>query len=131
MINCLTCMGRWWKDLNVKERLPFVQDRLIECYFLGNRNFSFGRNVTKFGSLETPLDGIFDTYGLLDELEKYKNAVNRWDLKAMEELPEYMKFLYEAIYNHVLVLEQSLAGRVESLCNKPHALMKKQKQKFA
>lgn len=25
----------------------------------------------------------------------------RWDLKAMEELPEYMKFLYEAIYNHV------------------------------
>ncbi|MBA0641773.1 hypothetical protein Goklo_026274, partial [Gossypium klotzschianum] len=58
------------------------------------------RNVTKFGSLATPLDGIFDTYGLLDELEKYTNAVNRWDLKAMEELPEYMKFLYEAIYNH-------------------------------
>ncbi|PPD95943.1 hypothetical protein GOBAR_AA37508 [Gossypium barbadense] len=59
------------------------------------------RNVTKFGSLATPLDGIFDTYGLLDELEKYTNAVNRWDLKAIEELPEYMKFLYEAIYNHV------------------------------
>ncbi|KAA3467276.1 putative terpene synthase 9 [Gossypium australe] len=52
--------------------------------------------------LKTPLKVCFDVvYGLLDELEKYTNAVNRWDLKAMEELPEYMKFLYEAIYNHV------------------------------
>ncbi|KAK8623118.1 hypothetical protein V6N13_118011 [Hibiscus sabdariffa] len=59
------------------------------------------RNITKFGSLATPLDDIYDTYGTLAELDKFTDAIKRWDLKVMEELPEYMKFLYEAIYNHV------------------------------
>ncbi|KAK8623116.1 hypothetical protein V6N13_118009 [Hibiscus sabdariffa] len=59
------------------------------------------RNIAKFGFLATPLDDMYDTYGTLDELVKYTDAIKRWDLKAVEELPEYMKFLYEAIYNHV------------------------------
>ncbi|KAK8705847.1 hypothetical protein V6N13_049433 [Hibiscus sabdariffa] len=29
-----------------------------------------------------------------------------WDLKAVEELPEYMKFFYEAMYNHVTEMVQ-------------------------
>lgn len=77
-------MGRWLKDLNIKERLPFVRDRLIECYVWatstsppGHQFSKCRRNVTKFGSLGTPLDDIFDTYGLLDEVEKYTNAVTR------------------------------------------------------
>ncbi|KAE8691168.1 3R-linalool synthase, putative isoform 2 [Hibiscus syriacus] len=36
----------------------------------------------------------------LNVKERLPFARDRWDLKAVEELPEYMKFLYEAIYNH-------------------------------
>ncbi|KAK9005290.1 hypothetical protein V6N11_042733 [Hibiscus sabdariffa] len=104
----------WWKDLNIKERLPSVRDRLAEVYFWAMGSTPPGpqfskcrRNLAKYGSLVTPLDDIFDTYGSLDELEKYMDAVNsRWDLKAVEELPEYMKFFYEAMYNHVTEMVQ-------------------------
>ncbi|KAK8655143.1 hypothetical protein V6N13_107733 [Hibiscus sabdariffa] len=103
----------WWKDLKIKERLPFARDRLVEIYFFamgsappGPQYAKCRRNIVKFASLATPLDDIYDTYGSLDELDKYTDAVKRWDLKAMEELPEYMKFLYEAIYNHVSEMVQ-------------------------
>ncbi|EOY13936.1 3R-linalool synthase, putative isoform 2 [Theobroma cacao] len=104
----------WWKDLNLKERLPFARDRLLECYFWGLGSCPPGpqlpmlrRNLGKFGSLATPLDDIFDVYGSLDELEKYTDAVNTWDLsKAMEELPEYMKVSFSAMYNHVSEMVQ-------------------------
>ncbi|EOY13960.1 3R-linalool synthase-like protein [Theobroma cacao] len=32
---------------------------------------------------------------------KYMDAINRWDLEAMEELPEYMKVCYSGMYDHV------------------------------
>ncbi|KAK9026065.1 hypothetical protein V6N11_038913 [Hibiscus sabdariffa] len=103
----------WWKDLNIKERLPFARDRMPECFFWatgitprGPQFSKLRRNLAKFGSFASPLDDIFDIYGSLDELERYSDAVNRWDLKAMEQLPEYMKFFYEAIYNHVSEMAQ-------------------------
>ncbi|GMJ10484.1 terpene synthase 03 [Hibiscus trionum] len=103
----------WWKELNIKERLPFARDRLLEAYFWATgitprdpQLSKMRRNLAKFGCFASPMDDIFDIYGSLDELEKYTDAVNRWDLKAMEELPEYMKFLYEAIYNHVSEMAQ-------------------------
>ncbi|GMJ02858.1 terpene synthase 03 [Hibiscus trionum] len=103
----------WWKDLNFKERYPFARDRLIENYVwaMGATppapQFSKSRrNLAKFASLAAVTDDICDTYGTLDEVEKYTDAVNRWDLKAMEELPEYMKPLYQASYNHVSEMVQ-------------------------
>ncbi|XP_017979597.1 PREDICTED: probable terpene synthase 9 [Theobroma cacao] len=104
----------WWEDLNYKERLPFARDRLLESYFWtmgscppGPQFSRYRRNLAKFASMVTALDDIFDVYGSLDELEKYTDAVNRWDLnKAMEELPEYMKVSFSAMYNHVSEMVQ-------------------------
>ncbi|XVF07395.1 hypothetical protein REPUB_Repub06bG0135200 [Reevesia pubescens] len=100
-------LAEWWKGLNIKEKLPFARDRMVECYFwaVGSvpepQSYKCRRNITKFGSLATVVDDIYDVYGSLDELDAYTNAVNRWDVKAMEELPEYMKVCYLAMYNHV------------------------------
>ncbi|XWS10339.1 hypothetical protein CRYUN_Cryun39dG0068100 [Craigia yunnanensis] len=84
----------WWKDLNYKETLPFVRDRPLECYFWATGcgpqlQFSkFRWNLTKFAYFATIIDDIYDTYGSLDELGKFTNAVYRWDLKAIEQLSE-------------------------------------------
>ncbi|KAK8623119.1 hypothetical protein V6N13_118012 [Hibiscus sabdariffa] len=103
----------WWEDLNVKERYPFARDRMLENYVwsmgatLPDPKFSKSRrNLAKFASMAAVTDDMCDTYGTLDEVEKYTDAVNRWDLKAMEELPEYMKPLYQASYNHVSEMVQ-------------------------
>ncbi|XWS10204.1 hypothetical protein CRYUN_Cryun39dG0055100 [Craigia yunnanensis] len=100
-------LAEWWKDLNLKEKLPFARDRLVECYVwaLGSMpkpQFSKGRkNVAKIGIMETFVDDIYDVYGSIDELEKFTEALDRWDIKAVEELPEYMKVYYVALYNSV------------------------------
>ncbi|KAK0588634.1 hypothetical protein LWI29_003410 [Acer saccharum] len=38
---------------------------------------------------------------LQNELECFTNAVQRWDLKAVDDLPDYMKLCFMALYNTV------------------------------
>ncbi|RWR88362.1 trans-ocimene synthase [Cinnamomum micranthum f. kanehirae] len=40
-------------------------------------------------------------YGSLDELELFTEAIKRWDIEALETLPEYMKICYLALFNFV------------------------------
>ncbi|OMO55306.1 hypothetical protein CCACVL1_27317 [Corchorus capsularis] len=100
-------LAEWWKDLNINDKLPFARDRMVECYFwaMGSvpepQFYKCRRNLTKFGSLATVLDDVYDVYGTMEELNAYTNAVNRWDLEAIKDLPEYMKVCYLAMYNHV------------------------------
>ncbi|KAG6717760.1 hypothetical protein I3842_04G116800 [Carya illinoinensis] len=44
--------------------------------------------LTKFVCILTAIDDVYDVYGSLDELECFTDAVNRWEMKAMENLPE-------------------------------------------
>ncbi|CAH2057407.1 unnamed protein product [Thlaspi arvense] len=45
------------------------------------------------------IDDIYDIYGSLDELQRFTDAVDRWDIKAVDDLPEYMKLCYLAMFN--------------------------------
>ncbi|KAF8391446.1 hypothetical protein HHK36_023751 [Tetracentron sinense] len=96
---------RWWRELGLVEKLTFARDRPLECYlwtvgifpepFLSKCRIE----LTKTVAILLVLDDIFDTYGSLDELILFTNAIRRWDLAAMEQLPEYMKLCYMALYN--------------------------------
>ncbi|XVF25950.1 hypothetical protein REPUB_Repub13aG0258200 [Reevesia pubescens] len=57
--------------------------------------------LTKSIALITIMDDIYDFYGTLDELELFTDAVERWDIKAMKQLPDYMKICFLALYNTV------------------------------
>ncbi|GMP54231.1 hypothetical protein CsSME_00019459 [Camellia sinensis var. sinensis] len=98
-------LSKWWRDLGFKEKLEFSRDRLMENYLWAmgivfESQFSKCRKcLTKFVCILTAIDDMYDIYGSLDELELFTDAVNRWDLKAMEELPEYMKICYLAMFN--------------------------------
>ncbi|KAG6511253.1 hypothetical protein ZIOFF_029310 [Zingiber officinale] len=56
---------------------------------------------TKAMCLITLIDDIYDVYGTLDELQLFTDAVYRWDLTAMDKLPEYMKLCFFALFNLV------------------------------
>nr|WKC16864.1 terpene synthase 3 [Freesia hybrid cultivar] len=98
-------MVRWWEDLGLAEQLPFVRDRLVECYFyaagvVSNPNLGYCREgVAKVCNLITTLDDVYDINGFSDELVQLTNAVNRWEISAVEGLPEYMKTSYSALYD--------------------------------
>ncbi|XP_058091663.1 alpha-terpineol synthase, chloroplastic-like [Magnolia sinica] len=98
-------MSRWWRDLGLGETLSFSRDRLMECFYWAQGvafepQFGHCREVlTKAAQLITTIDDVYDVYGSLDELELFTEAVDKWDAKAVDQLPYYMKMCFLALYN--------------------------------
>ncbi|CAH1426519.1 unnamed protein product [Lactuca virosa] len=97
------CLNRWWKNLDLENRLPYVRGRLVEGYFwilavyfehqyLDARIF-----LMKTCNLAIILDDTYDNYGTYEELEMFTQAVQRWSTNCIDTLPEYMKFIYQEL----------------------------------
>ncbi|TYH46502.1 hypothetical protein ES332_D11G340500v1 [Gossypium tomentosum] len=101
-INELT---KWWTGFDVPTNFPFARDRMAECYLwiLGvyfEPHYSIARTfMTKVISLTSVLDDIYDAYGTQEELELLTKAIQRWDIKCIDQLPEYMKLCYREVLN--------------------------------
>lgn len=100
----LSIVSRWSKKVNATVNFPFARDRLLECYFwmVGvyyEPQYALGRKfLTKIGVMTTILDDIFDNVsGIQAELELFTQAIQRWDINAMDELPKYMKIWFQAL----------------------------------
>ncbi|KAK7245201.1 hypothetical protein RIF29_40036 [Crotalaria pallida] len=99
--------SRWWKKIGLVEKLSFARDRLVESFiWTVGINFKpdFGKFrtvITKVNSLVTTIDDIYDVYGTLEELELFTEAIDKWDLNAIEILPSYMKICFLALYNFI------------------------------
>nr|AWW87313.1 bornyl diphosphate synthase [Wurfbainia villosa] len=100
-------LSSWWSGLGLLEKLPFFRDRLAENY-LWAAGFAYEPDSwrcrmiqTKIICLVTMIDDIYDVYGTLDELQLFTDVVDRWDLTAMDKLPEYMKLCFFALFNMV------------------------------
>ncbi|KAK9155493.1 hypothetical protein Sjap_002973 [Stephania japonica] len=101
----LSNISKWWKHMNVSSSLPFVRDRLVECYFwiVGvyfEPCYSLARIfMTKVMILTSIIDDFYDVYGTLEELQLFADALERWDITEINQLPEYMKVCYRAVLN--------------------------------
>nr|QEV81851.1 terpene synthase 12 [Prunella vulgaris] len=101
----LTEITRWWKQLGLVNKLSFARDRPLECFLwtvglLPDPKYSDCRiEAAKTIAILLVIDDIFDTYGEMGDLTLFTHAIQRWDLEAMETLPEYMKICYMALYN--------------------------------
>ncbi|PKI46417.1 probable terpene synthase 12 isoform X2 [Punica granatum] len=99
--------SRWWNEISLANKLPFARDRLMECFVwtvgmaYEPRFSNCRKGLTKVTSLITIIDDVYDVYGTLDELELFTDAVERWDVKVVDNLPQYMKVCYLALYNTV------------------------------
>ncbi|GAU17057.1 hypothetical protein TSUD_105560 [Trifolium subterraneum] len=82
----------------LKELIPHLNPQVMGLF--PEPSYSNCRiELAKTVSILLVMDDVFDTYGTLDELVLFTNAIKRWDLDAMEQLPEYMKICYMALYN--------------------------------
>ncbi|TYJ39002.1 hypothetical protein E1A91_A04G034800v1 [Gossypium mustelinum] len=97
----------WWKELGLGERLSFARDRLMSNFLWSvgmiilPQDRKRRRNQTKLNSLLTCIDDVYDVYGTLDELELFTDVLERWDINAIQRLPNYMKIYYLALDNFV------------------------------
>ncbi|PIN05648.1 5-epiaristolochene synthase [Handroanthus impetiginosus] len=94
-------VSRWWKDL--VSRFSYIRDRVVECYFcaLGiyfEPQYSRARVIlAKILAIISIIDDTYDSYGTIDELEIFTHAIERWDIKETDKLPDYMKICYKAL----------------------------------
>ncbi|KAI3868709.1 hypothetical protein MKX03_025959 [Papaver bracteatum] len=130
-------ISRWWNNLGVAKILNFARDRIVEC-FLSSVGFCWEPKyercrewLTKILSFALVIDDIYDVYGSLEELELFTDAIERWDYKAVDKLPYYMKICFLALYNTVnqmafeILREQQfdiLPHLTESLANSVKAM---------
>ncbi|GKU94223.1 hypothetical protein SLEP1_g7749 [Rubroshorea leprosula] len=95
----------WWKGTGLGKNLRFIRDRSMENFlwttgvFFQPQYGYFRRMTTQVGSLITTIDDVYDVYGTLDELELFTDAIERWDINAIEQLPDYMKLCFFALHN--------------------------------
>ncbi|PQQ16398.1 (-)-germacrene D synthase-like [Prunus yedoensis var. nudiflora] len=106
----------WWKDLDFVNKLPFARDRVVESYFWASgvhfepQYYFARRTLCKVTALLVIIDDIYDVYGTHEELELFTEAVERWDISAMDHLPEYMKVCYQALLDVYVEIEENLAN---------------------
>ncbi|XP_015881067.3 myrcene synthase, chloroplastic [Ziziphus jujuba] len=99
--------SRWWRSTGLGENLSFARDRLMENFFwtvgvIFEPQFGYCRRMsTKVNALITVIDDIYDVYGTLDELELFTDVVERWDVNALDQLPDYMKICFLALHNTI------------------------------
>ncbi|KAK4276119.1 hypothetical protein QN277_019108 [Acacia crassicarpa] len=101
--------SRWWKRIGLVEKLNYaiIRDRIVENFFwtvalaFEPQHGHFRRLMTKVNALITSIDDIYDTYGTWEELQLFTRVVDRWDTNALDELPDYMKICFLALYNFV------------------------------
>ncbi|CAA2955756.1 Probable terpene synthase 11 [Olea europaea subsp. europaea] len=107
-------LSRWWKQLGLVEKLKFGRDRPMECYFwtvgiLPDLKYSQARiELAKTIAILLVIDDIFDTYGSINELLLFNDAIQKWNLDAIEQLPAYMKICYMALYNNTNEIAYSI-----------------------
>ncbi|KAA0045530.1 terpene synthase 10-like [Cucumis melo var. makuwa] len=97
----------WWRDTELGEKMSFARDQLMEnFYWTVGIGFEpelsyFRRMGTKIVTLITMIDDVYDVYGTLDELKLFTTAIQRWDIGAMDQLPEYLKQCFFTLYNSI------------------------------
>ncbi|KAD6119267.1 hypothetical protein E3N88_10538 [Mikania micrantha] len=111
----LSQLAKWWKGFDVPNNLPFTRDRSVENYFwiLGvyfEPQYSRARVfLTKVIGISTILDDTYDAYGTHEELVIFTEAVQRWSITCMDELPNYMKLIYKGLLDIYEEMEETMA----------------------
>ncbi|KAK3188188.1 hypothetical protein Dsin_027749 [Dipteronia sinensis] len=100
-------LSKWWESYGLEKKLSFARSRLVASFLWGmgvvfEPRFKYCRGiVTKLIAVITVIDDVYDVYGTLPELELFTDAVDRWDIKTMNQLPDYMKICFLTIFNFV------------------------------
>ncbi|KAI3500893.1 hypothetical protein L1887_36721 [Cichorium endivia] len=111
----LKIVSKWWKDMDIQVIAPYARDRVPELYvwilaLYLEPYYSQARIIsTKIILLVLLLDDTYDAYATIEEMRLLTHAITRWEISAMEQLPEYIKPLYKIILKEYDGLEKQLA----------------------
>ncbi|KAJ1256686.1 hypothetical protein BS78_K335600 [Paspalum vaginatum] len=93
-ISCSRCtVMKWYKDLKPRSTLgQYIREQPVECYYWALSVFHELRHAkarmmfAKLLVLLSFFDDIFDSYGTLEELRQFNQAVQSWDEEAADRI---------------------------------------------
>ncbi|KAL8231083.1 hypothetical protein R6Q57_000861 [Mikania cordata] len=119
----LSQIYKWWKGFDVPTNIPYARNRLVECYFWSlcvffEPKYSESRMfLAKVLSMETLLDDTYDAYGTLKELEIFTEALKKWSITCLDDLPKNMNLIYQMLLEMYRDMEKilSVMGKAQHL----------------
>ncbi|KAG5554247.1 hypothetical protein RHGRI_011942 [Rhododendron griersonianum] len=117
----LSKFTRWWNDLDVARKLPFARDRAVELFFwiLGvyyEPQYCLAIMIlSKVIALISILDDMYDaSNATIEELVLFNDAIQRWEVNAPDQLPDYMKHFYQKILDTYNIFDAEIATQGRS-----------------
>nr|QBA83622.1 terpene synthase [Mentha x piperita] len=108
---------RWWKKLDVANKMPYARDRNVECFFLdGGRLlracYATARKILlKCISMASIIDDTYE-YATLHELQILTDAIQRWDVnEALEDSPPYIQMCYRSLIQTYVEIEDEVVEK--------------------
>nr|KAJ0213193.1 hypothetical protein LSAT_V11C400179610 [Lactuca sativa] len=102
---CWQWPNPWWKELGLAKELKLARSQPLNWYLwpmasLEDPSLSEQRlELIKPIALIFIIDDIFDVYGTLDELVLFTEAVIRWGVNSLEQLPYHLRICIQALYD--------------------------------
>ncbi|KAF5948756.1 hypothetical protein HYC85_014713 [Camellia sinensis] len=92
-----------------KEKIYWMKHCLLPLLTLSPRGM-----LTKVIALTSIIDDIYDVYGTLEELALFTDAIERWEISAIDQLPEYMKPCYQALLDIYNMIDEEMGRKGRS-----------------
>ncbi|EOA37802.1 hypothetical protein CARUB_v100116241mg, partial [Capsella rubella] len=115
----LKTLTKWWKDLDLASKLPYIRDRLVECHFgaLGayfEPQYSLARIImAKIIMIVVVVDDTYDAYATLPEVTALTKCLQRWSIDVSDTLPDYLRIVLGSLFEVMedIELEMKPKGR--------------------
>ncbi|EOA32912.1 hypothetical protein CARUB_v10016237mg [Capsella rubella] len=116
----LKTLTKWWKDLDLVSKLPYIRDRLVECHLgcLGpyfEPQYSLGRIiVAKTIMILNVVDDTYDAYATFAEVRVLNEYMQRLNIGADDKLPDYLRIVLENLFEVMKEIEQEMRPKGRS-----------------
>lgn len=110
----LSNLSRWHTELGFTVKISFTRDRVVEVYFFVlamyfEPQYSRARRIlTKVLYIISTIDDMYDAYGSLEEHKLFAEMIERWDINSIDQLPEHMKVIYQALLDVYKEIEEEM-----------------------
>ncbi|KAL0352704.1 UNVERIFIED_CONTAM: BTB/POZ domain and ankyrin repeat-containing protein NPR1 [Sesamum angustifolium] len=117
----LSELYRWWKGIEVEKKLSYARDRMVETYFwiLGvyfEPEYAVARKIlTRVQALASLVDDTFDAYATFQELQIFTQAIERWNISCLDQLPDYMKIIYKELLEVYEEIEEEMKNKEQNI----------------
>nr|QEV81843.1 terpene synthase 4 [Prunella vulgaris] len=93
----------WWNKFDLKSKLTYARDRLVEAYLWGvayhyePQYYNVRIGLVKGIQITGIMDDTYDNYATLNEAQIFTQTLDRWNANEVDGLPDYMKIVYDFI----------------------------------